>query len=87
MTDKLSKRKKLYKCVRWGVFIVLCACLAAIMSVMCVTSALGKSVEIDYVSVRVIGTAYVMLTILQLGIGVLMVLALRTFVKVVQNSS
>ena len=38
ITDRLSKRKRVYKRVSWGVFIMLVACLAAIMSLMCVTN-------------------------------------------------
>ena len=38
ISERLSKRKKIYKWVSWGVFIVLVACLATIMSLMCVTN-------------------------------------------------
>ena len=73
-------------CVGWGVFIVLFACLAAIMSFMCVTNKENDLTYIAYSGVRVIGASYIILTLLQIAIGVLMVLALRAFVKIVQNS-
>ena len=70
----------------WGVFILLVACLAAIMSLMCVTNKENDIIDNAYAGVYVIGVSYIILTLLQIAIGVLMLLALRTFVKVVKNS-
>ena len=84
---RLSKRKKIYKWVSWGVFMVLVAILATIMSLMCVTNKKNDITENAYSGVRVIGACFIILTLLSIAIGVLMVLALRTFVKVVKNSS
>ena len=75
-----------YKCINWGVFVVLFVCLAAIMSFMCVTNKENDLTYFAYSGVRVIGASYIILTLLQIAIGVLMILALRAFVRIVQNS-
>ena len=81
LTSQLSKRKNRYRCIRWTVFLVLTICLAAVAIILCVTT------ETEKTFVIIIGAAYGILTVFEIAVGVLMVLALRTFVKVVNNSS
>ena len=80
LSARLTRRKDVYLYVRWGAFIFLFGCLTAILITLL------TDVN-DTAFMVAIGFGYIILMIILLVAAVLMVLAMRTFVRIVSRLS